>query len=79
MDAHNALSIDPTKFGAAAISEDTQAFNKKLMEMMSTGPRWYEVSRPAALFSLFQSPTYILSGRRPKIPRDACCWRNASP
>lgn len=50
MDAHNALSIDPTKFGAAAISEDTQAFNKKLMEMMSTGPRWYEVSRPAAPF-----------------------------
>jgi hypothetical protein len=44
MDAHNDLSVNSTKFGAAAISEDTHAFNKKLMEMMSTGPKWYEVS-----------------------------------
>jgi len=43
MDAHNDLSVNSTKFGAAAISEDTHAFNKKLMEMMSTGPKWYEV------------------------------------
>ncbi|KAK5246352.1 hypothetical protein LTR40_012035, partial [Exophiala xenobiotica] len=43
MDAHNDLSVNSTKFGAAAISEDTHAFNKKLMEMMSTGPKWYDV------------------------------------
>lgn len=43
MDAHNALTLDQTKFGPAAISEDTRAFNQKLMDIMSKGPKWYEV------------------------------------
>ncbi|KIW19922.1 hypothetical protein PV08_00497 [Exophiala spinifera] len=46
MDAHSDLSIDTTKFGRAAISAKTNALNEMLMDIMSTGPKWYEVGAP---------------------------------
>ncbi|KIW48620.1 uncharacterized protein PV06_01190 [Exophiala oligosperma] len=39
----NDLSIETGKFGAAAISDKTNAFNEMLMEIMAGGPKWYEV------------------------------------
>lgn len=44
--ASSALTLDASKFGAAAIPEETRAFNQHLMDLMATGPKWYEVSRP---------------------------------
>lgn len=44
MNAHSALTLDASKFDPAAISEETKAFNQKLMDIMSKGPKWYEVS-----------------------------------
>lgn len=52
MAAQSALTIDQSKFGAAAISEETHAFNQKLMEIMAHGPKWYEVS-------LFSSSSHV--------------------
>ena len=46
MDVHNVLKLDPGVFDPASISEDTKAFNQKLMDIMSKGPKWYEVSHP---------------------------------
>ena len=46
MDAHNALTLDASKFTPAAVPEDTKAFNQKLMDIMSKGPKWYEVGVP---------------------------------
>ncbi|OCT54698.1 hypothetical protein CLCR_03008 [Cladophialophora carrionii] len=43
MDFHNVLKLDPSVFDPAAISEETKAFNHKLMDIMSHGPKWYEV------------------------------------
>lgn len=40
----SALSIDPSLFGPAAISDETNAFNQSLMDIMAKGPKWYEVS-----------------------------------
>lgn len=39
----NAVLIDPSVFDPAAISQDTHAFNQKLMDMMKGAPKWYEV------------------------------------
>lgn len=46
MASHSVLTLDASKFGVAAIPEEAHAFNKKLMEIMANGPKWYEVSRP---------------------------------
>ena len=39
----NPILIDPSVFDPAAISEDTHAFNEKLMNIMKGAPKWYEV------------------------------------
>lgn len=39
----SALSLDPSLFDPAAISDETHAFNQTLMDIMSKGPKWYEV------------------------------------
>jgi hypothetical protein len=41
--AHSALTIDTAKFGEAAISDESHAFNQALMDLMAKGPKWYEV------------------------------------
>lgn len=41
----SAISLDPGLFAPSAISADTHAFNQKLMDIMSKGPKWYEASR----------------------------------
>ncbi|EXJ79683.1 hypothetical protein A1O3_07964 [Capronia epimyces CBS 606.96] len=43
MASHSVLTIDSSKFGTAAISEETHAFNQKMVELMANAPRWYEV------------------------------------
>ncbi|KAH0846953.1 hypothetical protein AYO21_02351 [Fonsecaea monophora] len=43
MDAHNAVTLETSKFHPAAISEETKAFNQGLMDIMAHGPKWYEV------------------------------------
>ncbi|KIX10178.1 uncharacterized protein Z518_01259 [Rhinocladiella mackenziei CBS 650.93] len=43
MDVHSAFTLDTTKFGPGTISEETKTFNQKLMDIMSKGPKWYEV------------------------------------
>jgi hypothetical protein len=48
MDAHNSLKLDTSLFGEAAISEETKVFNAKLQDIMSKGPKWYEVGRRGA-------------------------------
>jgi acetyl esterase/lipase len=42
LDSHISIP-DPAVFHPSAISEKTNAFNQKLMEMMRGAPRWYEV------------------------------------
>jgi len=37
------LTLDASKFDPKAISEQTHAFNNKLMKIMEGGPRWWEV------------------------------------
>lgn len=39
----NAVLVDPSVFDPAAISQDTHAFNQKLMDIMRGAPKWYEV------------------------------------
>lgn len=39
----NAVLVDPSVFDPASISQETQAFNQKLMDIMKGAPRWYEV------------------------------------
>lgn len=45
MDAHNALKLDASQFGEAAVSEDTKAFNQKLQDIMSKGPKCMSILR----------------------------------
>lgn len=35
--------IDPSVFDPAAISQETHAFNQKLMDIMKGAPKWYQV------------------------------------
>lgn len=44
MASDSVLTIDGSKFGPAVISEESNAFNKYLMDIMAGGPKWYEVS-----------------------------------
>ena len=37
------LHLDPALFAPSAISAQTNGFNEKLMEIMSKGPKWYQV------------------------------------
>ena len=46
MALHTALSLDPKLFDPASISKETHAFNAKLQDIMSKGPKWYEVGAP---------------------------------
>lgn len=43
MSSTSPLIVDPAVFAPSAISAESHAFNQKLMEIMSTGPKWYEV------------------------------------
>jgi len=43
MGLQSELTLDASKFGVAAAPEETHAFNRHLMELMSRGPKWYEV------------------------------------
>ncbi|KAL2426635.1 hypothetical protein ABEF95_011058 [Exophiala dermatitidis] len=43
MASDSVLTIDGSKFGPAVISEESNAFNKQLMNIMAGGPKWYEV------------------------------------
>ncbi|KAG9783122.1 hypothetical protein HRR83_002002 [Exophiala dermatitidis] len=43
MASDSVLTIDGSKFGPAVISEESNAFNKYLMDIMAGGPKWYEV------------------------------------
>lgn len=40
------LSIDQSVFDPNSISQDTHDFNTKLQDIMSKGPKWYEVGAP---------------------------------
>lgn len=40
------LALDQKMFDPASISPATHAFNQKLMDIMATGPKWYEVGAP---------------------------------
>ncbi len=42
----SALSLDPSLFDPASISKETHDFNAKLQDIMSKGPKWYEVGAP---------------------------------
>lgn len=39
----NAVLVDPAVFDPASISQETHAFNQKLMDIMKGAPKWYEV------------------------------------
>ncbi|KAK5954357.1 hypothetical protein OHC33_004079 [Knufia fluminis] len=43
MASRNPIQIDPKVFDPASISEDTHAFNNRLMDIMRGAPKWYEV------------------------------------
>jgi acetyl esterase/lipase len=43
MSSNTFLDIDPTVFDSASISPEAHAFNKKLIDVMKTGPKWWEV------------------------------------
>ena len=43
------LNLDATLFSPSAISAQTNGFNETLMEIMSNGPKWYEVDVPRNL------------------------------
>ena len=46
------ISINAPVFAPSAISEGTNAFNEKLMDIMSKGPKWYEVLPLSSFLSL---------------------------
>ncbi|KAF9869705.1 hypothetical protein CkaCkLH20_12748 [Colletotrichum karsti] len=46
MELDSALKINATKFGSAAIPDEAHEFNNYLMDLMSKGPKWYEVGAP---------------------------------
>ena len=46
MALHSALSLDPSLFDPSSIPEATHKFNAKLQDIVSKGPKWYEVGAP---------------------------------
>ena len=68
------LKIDASKFNQNAVSEETHAFNDKLIKIMEGGPKWYEVG--AAKYRIMREngetplpkPVVIESGKDIKLP-----------
>ncbi|KAI1626761.1 Alpha/Beta hydrolase protein [Exophiala viscosa] len=78
MAANTDLTVDARKFDPAAISEDSHAFNAKLIDLMAQGPKWYEVGAEkyrqmrAAGETPFPKATFLDSAEDFTIPsRDA--------
>jgi len=58
----SALNLETNLFNPAAISDDTKAFNQKLMDIMAGGPKWYEVGIISSLFTKVHFKRSRLSG-----------------
>jgi len=48
MTLQSAINLEATVFAPSAVSSETHAFNQKLMDIMSKGPKWYEVTSLSA-------------------------------
>jgi len=40
------ITVNVPKFQKESVSEATEKFNETLMDIMSNGPKWYEVRKP---------------------------------
>ena len=63
------LDINVSKLRPEAVSDATNAFNEKLISILSSGPKWYEVSfdRSQSCFECYLH----LTGWPREVSRDA--------
>ena len=55
------ITLNAQLFVPSSIPAATAAFNDKLVQIMSTGPKWYEVPSPSLLSCAFQYPFSCVS------------------
>jgi hypothetical protein len=43
MALHSDMTLNASLFASSSVPAETSTFNDKLVKIMSTGPKWYEV------------------------------------
>src|ERR1700738_2045808 len=72
------ITLDASLFAASSIPAETNAFNDKLIQIMSTGPKWYEVPLlliPLLLIPLLLIPLYSICSGLPVSYSVFTGWR----